>query len=112
MGKTGRWVVSAVAVAAALAFSRQAAADSMDPALGRFVATHNCRACGQNGGNDTYNPASRFTKCGTYDAYFAKLIAQYGFAVAPTAMHSARTTGYGGYELAIEAAYTKIDSDA
>src|SRR5207237_9899448 len=46
------------------------------------------------------------------DAAVAKLIAQYGFASAPTAMHSARTTGFGGFELAIEAEFTKIDNDA
>jgi len=105
------WLASAFAFVGVAALSRQAAADSMDPALARFVADENCRASGTNGGN-YYNPASKFQKCGTYDAYFAKLIAQYGFAVAPTAMHSARTTGYGGFELAIEADYTKIDSDA
>ena len=31
-------------------------------------------------------------------------------AIAPTAMHSARTTGFGGFELGIEASYTAIDS--
>src|SRR5262249_6880795 len=55
---------------------------------------------------------SGFTPCGHDDAMFAKLIAQYGFALAPTAMHSARTTGYGGFELAIEGSYTKIDNGA
>ena len=115
MAKSGRWVVSAMAVAVAAVLSQEAAADTMDPALGRFVTPPragdaSCRT--GDGGDAFYNPASRFTKCGTYDAYFAKLIAQYGFAVAPTGMHSARSTGYGGYELAIEAAYTKIDSDA
>src|SRR5262245_43921350 len=105
------WAAGAVTLLAALATPREAAADSMDPALARFVADENCRTGGPAGGQ-YYNPASRFQKCGTYDAYFAKLIAQYGFAVAPTAMHSARTTGYGGFELAIEADYTKIDSSA
>lgn len=93
-------------------WSRPAAADTMDPALARFVASESCRTAGPGGTGKYYNPASGFVKCPTYDAYFAKLVAQYGAAVAPTAMHSARTTGYGGFELAIEADYTSIDNDA
>ncbi len=36
---------------------------------------------------------------------------QFGFALAPSAMHSARTTGYGGFHLSIEANYTTISGD-
>jgi hypothetical protein len=43
---------------------------------------------------------------------FKRLMNQWGFAFAPTAMHSARTTGYGGFHMSIEAAYTKIDDKA
>lgn len=106
------WLASTTALLAAVALPRQASADTMDPALGRFVTDSNCRAPNAQGTGQYYNPQSRFTKCGTDDAMFAKLIAQYGFALAGTAMHSARTTGYGGFELAIEADYTSIDSDA
>jgi hypothetical protein len=45
------------------------------------------------------------------DEAFTKLINQYGFAFAPTAMHSARTTGFGGFHLSIEAAYSTISGD-
>ncbi|HMJ16119.1 MAG TPA: hypothetical protein VK524_32115, partial [Polyangiaceae bacterium] len=38
-----------------------------------------------------------------------QLVNQYGFAFAPTAMHSARTTGFGGFHLSVEAAFTNID---
>ena len=109
--RTLGWLTAALTLIGVAALPRQAAADSMDPALARFVADESCRMASANGGQ-YYNAGSATQKCGTYDAYFAKLIAQYGFAVAPTAMHSARTTGYGGFELAIEANYTKIDSDA
>lgn len=109
MRATG-WLALAIALAG-VALSSQAAADTMDPALARLVTDESCRVSGPNGGL-YYNPASGFGPCQTDDAAFAKLIAQYGFAVAPSAMHSARTTGYGGFELAIEADYTKIDSDA
>lgn len=105
------WIASALALTTAVVAPRPAAADSMDPALARLVTDQNCRASGPGGGT-YYNPTSGFKRCGTDDAAFAKLIAQYGFAVAPTAMHSARTTGFGGFELALEASYTKIQNDA
>ncbi|HVY28012.1 MAG TPA: hypothetical protein VHB79_15755 [Polyangiaceae bacterium] len=50
--------------------------------------------------------------CGADNASFKRLISQYAFALAPNAMHSARTTGYGGFHLSIEADYTKISSGA
>ena len=59
-----------------------------------------------------YNPTTGFAPCGQNDGAFAQLIAQYGAAVAPSAMHSARTTGYGGFQLAIEGDFTSIDSSA
>jgi hypothetical protein len=43
---------------------------------------------------------------------FAKLMGQWGFALAPNAMHPARSTGYGGFELAFESSFTNIDSNA
>lgn len=104
------WLASAIALAG-VASSSLAAADTMDPALARLVTQSGCRMLGPNGGL-YYNPQSGYEPCVPDDAGFAKLIAQYGFAIAPSAMHSARTTGYGGFELGIEAAYTKIDSDA
>jgi len=104
------WIVGAVALTGAMAAPRAAAADTMDPALARLVTTTNCRVTNAASGGVYYNPTSGFTPCGTDDAAFAKLMAQYGAAIAPTAMHSARTTGYGGFELAIEAAFTSIDT--
>src|SRR5580765_6465590 len=90
------WIVSAFALVTAGLVPRLAAADSMDPALERLVAGIDpktglapCQARGANGGV-VYNPNSQFTRCQPDNAAFAKLIAQYGFAVAPTAMHSAR----------------------
>jgi hypothetical protein len=92
---------------------RTAAADTMDPALNRLVTTTNCRISQTSSTGAPgvyYNPTSGFTPCGTNDGAFAQLIAQYGAAVAPSAMHSARTTGYGGFMLAIEGDFTSIDS--
>jgi hypothetical protein len=103
--------IGALALLGAVAAPRNAAADTMDPALARLVTDTNCQASGKNGGV-YYNPTSGGVPCGLDNAAFAKLIAQYGAAIAPTAMHSARTTGYGGFELSFEADFTSIDSTA
>ncbi len=94
-----------------MAAPRAAAADTMDPALARLVTANGagCRVNGANGGV-YYNPASGFTPCGPDNTAFAQFMAQYGAAIAPTAMHSARTTGFGGFELSVEAAFTSIDT--
>ena len=106
-------LASALALAAAaIVAPRPAAADTMDPALGRFVVDPGCRSVGTGGGL-YYNPAACSSGfCRARDGDFSKLVAQYGFAVAPSAMHSARSTGFGGFELALEADYTSIDSKA
>lgn len=43
---------------------------------------------------------------------FMSLINQFGMALAPTSMYPARTTGYGGFEIAVEGTYTTINNDA
>ncbi len=45
-------------------------------------------------------------------AAFINIIAQYGYAFTPTAMHSARTVGYGGFQFSLEGNYTTIDNSA
>ena len=50
--------------------------------------------------------------CRPDNVAFKRLVNQLGFALAPTAMHSARTTGFGGFNLSLEATYTKISNDA
>lgn len=80
-----------------------AAAEPMDPALERLVENPSCR-----------DSVGRFigpAECRADDGAFKKLVNQFGFAFAPTAMHSARTTGYGGFSVTLEGAYTTISSD-
>jgi len=43
---------------------------------------------------------------------WAKLMSQYAMAMAPLAMHPARTTGYGGFELSLFGSMTTISKDA
>jgi len=80
----------------------------MDPALERLVTveTAGCRdsAGAIQGAGPAYEP------CASDNAAFKRLVNQYAFAFAPTAMHSARTTGFGGFHVSLEAAYTSIDS--
>jgi hypothetical protein len=107
----------ALATAALVSSPRPAAADTMDPALSRLVVEQGCRSIGTGGGlyyNPGYHPSTPQLPafCRANDGDFAKLVAQYGFAIAPTPSHSARTTGFGGFGLAFEADYTSIDSDA
>jgi hypothetical protein len=102
------------AAAVALASSSGARADTMDPALNRFVLVNaqnpDCRIKGPAGGI-YYNPLSGYNRCTPDDAPWANLVAQYGAALAPSGMHAARTTGYGGFELALEGSFTSIDKD-
>jgi hypothetical protein len=92
-----------------------AAAEPLDPALERLVIDPACHNGGAN--PDPTQPFGAFTPvdgapCRPDDAAFARLISQYGYALAPTAMHSARTTGFGGFHLSMEATYSTIDGDA
>jgi hypothetical protein len=96
-----------------------AEAEPMDPALERLVLTSGTglnQPCAINGViNQTTSPPTnppQLTACQPDNKAFKRLINQFAFALAPSAMHSARTTGYGGFNLAIEADYTSINSGA
>lgn len=79
----------------------------MDPALERLVL--NGASCRTQDGS-ILNPGSTYNACQPDNVAFRRLVNQYGFAFAPTAMHSARTTGFGGLHLTLEASYTSVDS--
>jgi len=88
----------------------------MDPALERLtidpVTQQPSGACHPGGQwNDKPKRDGTSTACSPDHAAFKRLMSQYAFAFAPTAMHSARTTGYGGFHLSLEADYTSISSD-
>jgi hypothetical protein len=105
--------------------SREGAAEPMDPALERLVLPPGqtadgtqLRPCKDDLGRYDENAdvpgayqGGRFPPCLPDNRAFKRLVNQYAFALAPTAMHSARTTGFGGFHLSIEANYTTI-SDA
>ena len=106
-------ILVALAASAVALWSSAARADTMDPALNRFVlvdaATPDCRTSGPGGGV-YYNPLSGYRRCTPDNVPWGHLVAQYGAALAPNAMHAARTTGYGGFELAFEGNFTSIDN--
>ena len=106
-------ITTAAVTLAILLAAAPAAADDMDPAIGRFILEDSCRiGRAADGVGAYYNPISDFNRCRINNMAFAKLINQLGSAVAPTASHAARTTGFGGFKIALEAAYTTIDNDA
>jgi hypothetical protein len=53
-----------------------------------------------------------FSPCQPNNVAWANLMSELGMAIAPTAFHSARTTGLGGFALSLEASFTHINSDA
>jgi hypothetical protein len=88
-----------------------ASADSMDPALERLVSAESA-GCRDASGRFTPVSGSDVGWCLPDDVAFKKLMSQWGFAFAPSAMHSARTTGYGGFQLTLEGAFTQISNGA
>ncbi len=109
-------LASAIIAAALTAIPWKASAEPMDPALERLVLNPGCHQVDIPGGVANFgawNPtggAGSDGRCLPDNAAFKRLINQYGFALAPTAMHSARTTGYGGFELSLEGSFTSLDS--
>jgi hypothetical protein len=116
-----------VAVASIALASAPARADTMDPTPERFVTqpTYNGKALpgGLTCQSIAANPAGALKilgkgadlsqlACQPNNLAFQNLVSELGFAIAPTALHPARTTGFGGFEFGIEASYTKINQDA
>jgi hypothetical protein len=132
--------MSGVVVAAGLfmAAATASASDALNPALSRLVIDQTCHAT--NVGSGSYagyvngvgsgqpNALGRFNDdpatldaleastgrraCSPDHAAFMRLVNQWGFALAPSAMHTARTVGFGGFHFSLEAIYTKIDDTA
>jgi hypothetical protein len=132
-------LLGAATFAGLLTAAATASADGgLDPALGRLVVDQRCHAT--NVGDGSYgdyvkgvdsgqaNALGRFNDstavldaleastgrraCTGDQVAFKRLMSQWGFALAPTAMHTARTVGFGGFKFSLEAVYSKIDSGA
>jgi hypothetical protein len=86
----------------------------MDPTLSRLVADPRCRDDAGRWMDDAFTRAQVRAAtgrewCTPDNAAFKQLVSQYGFAFAPSAMHSARTTGFGGFHVSIEGSFTNVD---
>lgn len=107
-------IVATALVFALVAAPKAARAEPMDPALERLTLNVTDPSTGLSGPcakNGVYRGNASIT-CLPDNTAWRRLINQYGFALAPTSMHSARTTGFGGFQLSLEASFTSIDSDA
>jgi hypothetical protein len=118
-----RAVISTTAASLALVsslalFENDAAANPMDLAPERL--TMPCTPKDSPGGpvpcGEAYTaPAGTGPNVNNYyrpdNAAWAKLVSQYAMAIAPTAMHPARTTGYGGFEMSLFGTITTVSKD-
>ncbi|HEY2364792.1 MAG TPA: hypothetical protein VGH87_00355 [Polyangiaceae bacterium] len=101
-----------------MVFATNARAGSMDPATERLVLQPSGMNSGQTCQSIAANPTSapggnpNNFPCAPDNVAFANLISELGFAMSPNAFHPARTTGFGGFALSVEASYTKINADA
>src|SRR6187402_1730501 len=86
-------------------WSKPARAESMDFALERLA--ENGDTCRTEDGASVPGQT-----CIPDNDAFVSIINQFGMAVAPTSMYPARTTGYGGFEIGVEGAFTTINNDA
>lgn len=124
MRRLWKAVFAVASFAAMSAVGRVAHAAPMDPAPDRFWLNNpnaptgiNCQQIAQNP-NIVLSPP--FPSGATPNQYsclpnnvaWANMMSELGMALAPTAFHPARTTGFGGFALSLEATFTSINADA
>ncbi|HVH45725.1 MAG TPA: hypothetical protein VM925_25400 [Labilithrix sp.] len=99
--------------------SREAHAGDMDPTPERFINQRADLPPGQTCQSIAANPGPiaaaglrpQDFSCLPNNQAFANMIAELGFAIAPTSFYPARTTGIGGFQVSLEASYTRISAD-
>ena len=82
----------------------------MDPEPGRFYSQPGGVAPGYD--CQTVTSGTSYVPCVANNVSWANLMSELGYAIAPTAFHPARTTGYGGFALSFEASYAHINANA
>ncbi len=109
--KLARIIAALGASALAVLLSTSTAlAEPMDPSVERLVLDPGCHSGG--GPFGAINVGVDGGRCRPDNIAFKRLMSQYAMAIAPTAMHTARTTGLGGFHLSLEAQITEIDEGA
>jgi len=106
-------------VVAGLTLATSARADDMDPTPERLVNQppglppgETCQSVAANPGPIAaagLRPQS--FACRPNNLAFANMMSELGFAIAPTAFYPARTTGIAGFQVSLEASYTRISAD-
>jgi hypothetical protein len=102
-----------------------ARAAPMDPTPDRFWLDNpllagtgfNCQDVARNPsvvGGATFPPGASPYKypCLPNNVAWANMMSELGYAIAPPAFHPARTTGFGGFALSLEATFAHINADA
>lgn len=97
--------------------SSASAADAMDPVTERLVLQPAGLPPGQTCQSIAADPAGagaglrpQDLACRPNDAAFANMMADLGFAIAPTGFYPARTTGVGGFQVSLEASFTRLNT--
>jgi hypothetical protein len=106
--------------ALATCFAPSVLAGGMDPTPERLIVQPSGLPAGQTCRSIAYSPELAVQAgglpndfpCRADNAAFRNLVAELGFAAAPTAFHPARTTGFGGFAFTLESSFTKINPDA
>lgn len=124
MGKQANKAAVA-ALLLSLGWSSTAHAEPLDPALSRLVVLQQCRTTTGRIVDDqdvreqianqyeSMGLRRRDGLCAPDNKAFARLVNEWGFALAPSSTYSARTTGFGGFNVGLEATYTGIhDSES
>ena len=116
------FAVASFAFTGAATLPAQAA--PMDPAPDRLYLQPGNMPAGQSCQNVATNPSIVLSapfpsgaKPGDYacvpnNVSWANLMSELGYAIAPSAFHPARTTGFGGFTLSLEASFAHINSGA
>jgi hypothetical protein len=90
---------------------------SMDPSNMPAGVVGGCQAVAQNPNIVLSAPFPAGAKPGNYtcvpnNVAWSNMMSELGFAIAPSAFHAARTTGFGGFALSLETSFTHINSGA
>ena len=101
-----------------------ARAAPMDPAPDRLYLQPSNMPAGQSCQTVAANPNIVFSTpfpagatpgnyaCVPNNVAWANLMSELGYAIAPSAFHPARTTGFGGFALSLEASFAHINANA
>lgn len=119
MRRRGATYAALAAFALGILAGTSARAGNMDPTPERLVvqpagAPGTCQQIAENPDLALRLPMPRRPQdfaCRPNNVAFANMISELGFAIAPSSFYPARTTGVGGFQITVEASYTRISND-